>query len=672
MKFPIEKQFRLTENFIEKYKEVHPNFGFNGLGKFVFYRTYSRIKEDGSNEEWWETVRRVVEGIYSIQMQHIDDYNLGWNQMKSQKSAQEMYDRIFTFKMLGSGRSLWAMGTKIVMEKGLTEALFNCSFLSTDDMSNPGDVFANIMDFLMLGVGVGTDTRGAGKVIVKQIRDKEHVFVIPDSREGWVESVKLLVNSFFGGMNYSFDYSEIRKSGEPIKTFGGTASGFAPLKELHDKVSNVLSKNVGVELTQTAIADISNLIGVCVVSGNVRRSAEVLLGKADDEFLNLKNYEKNPERVKHGWASNNTVLADVGMDYSGLAPRIADNGEPGLMWLNNFRDYGRMDGKEKNRKDTRILGGNPCLEIGLESGELCNLVEVIPSNHSDIDDFTKTIKYAYLFAKSITLLNTNWANTNKVLLRNRRIGIGLTGISQFISENNLFEMRRWMESGYDVAKHYDDVYSDWFAIPKSIKMTTIKPSGTLSLLAGVTPGLHYPQSNFYIRRIRLSKTSPFVKVLKKARYTVTPASEDPQKTVVVEFPVKLRNKMRTLDDVSIWEQIKLAEFCQKHWSDNGVSVTVTFKESEKKDLLPAIEYAQFGLKGVSFLPTVEDGVYKQMPYETIDEKTYLKMYKKTKPLSFKNIDGIEAIGEKYCETNICEMKTESDNISLKIEELNLG
>ena len=666
MQFPIKEKFKLSESFIESYKRKQPKWGFSGLSEFVFMRTYSRIKENGKNEMWWETVKRVVEGIYSIQKQHINDYNLGWNQAKSQASAREMYERIFSFKMLGSGRSLWAMGSPTVMEKGLTESLFNCSYISTEDLSDAGYLFANMMDLLMLGVGVGTDVRGANTVTVHAQKEREYLYEIPDSREGWVEATKLLINSFFGSKKYIFDYSLIRPAGAPIKGFGGVSSGYIPLKKLHDGIAKELTKNIDSPITQTTIANISNLIGVCVVAGNIRRSAILLLGNENEEFVNLKNYEKNPERITFGWASNNSILAKVGQDYSNIVKGIKTNGEPGIAWIDNFKHFGRMREDERSDKDRRITGANPCMEVGLESHEFCNLSEIAPSNHTDINDFKKTLKYAYLFAKSITLLKTNWADTNKVLLRNRRIGVGLTGITQFIAENNIITMEEWMNEGYDLLKHYDSVYSDWFAIPKSIKMTTLKPSGSLSLLAGVTAGVHYPQSNFYIRRVRVTKNSPFIEILRKANYNVEPAKEDPENTMVVEFPVKLRTKMKTVDDVSVWEQMLIGEFCQKNWSDNGVSITVTFTKEEEKDLLSVIEHAQFKLKGISFLPKLKDGAYEQMPYETISEEKYLEISKNIKKLLFKKMEATEVIGEKYCETDVCELQAEQENILITI------
>jgi adenosylcobalamin-dependent ribonucleoside-triphosphate reductase len=655
LKFSIDQRFILTESFIDKYKTIKPNFGFGGLGEFVFMRTYSRLKESGKNEEWWETVRRVVEGAYSIQKQHIEDYRLGWNQAKAQKSAQEMYDRIFTFKMLASGRALWALGTSLTMDKGLMAALYNCSYISTKNIKeNPGIVFSKAMDFLMCGIGVGSDVLGANTISIKEQKQTEHIFTIPDSREGWVTSLELLINSFFGGNKYIFDYSQIRPEGSPIKTFGGTSSGYKPLKELHEKISFIYISSIGKELNERIIADTFNLIGKAVVAGNVRRSAEIIFGKDNSEFLDLKDYLKNPEREMWGWASNNSIYAEIGMNYKNIAERIIKTSEPGVYWLQNAKEFGRIKDDERNNKDFRVSGANPCLEITLEDNELCNLVEIIPSRHKDIEDFKTTIKYAYLFAKTITLTNTHWEDTNRVMLRNRRIGLSLTGLAQFVSENNMNTLKTWMEEGYKTAKNYDKIYSEWFAIPESIKITTVKPSGTLSLLAGVTPGVHYPQSKFYIRRIRLANDSPYICVLKNSGYKIEPAFAQEESTSVVEFPVSLGKNIRTISDVSMMEQMKFAEFCQKYWSDNAVSVTVTFKENEAKDIENALNIFQFSLKGVSFLPLeINSQMYKQMPYEEISEERYFEMSKNILPLDFSSVTSTESIGEKYCSNDVC-------------------
>jgi len=655
-----QNKFKLSDNFINKWKRKKPPFGFNGLGELVYMRTYSRIKEDGKNERWWETVQRVVEGTYSMQMNHIDSHQLGWNPWQAQKSAQDMYERIFNMKFLPPGRGLWAMGTPITEDKGLYAALNNCAFVSTktlkEDYSKP---FCFLMDASMLGVGVGFDTKGAGEILVKGVdKDRETTFEIPDTREGWVESLRLLLESYFHGQpKVKFDYSKVRLAGEPIKGFGGVSSGPEPLEEVHEDIRKVLENNSGNPITITTIVDIMNLIGKCVVAGNVRRTAEIVFGDPDsEEYLDLKNYKVNPHRDQYGWTSNNSIFAELGMDYTEVSKRIVDNGEPGLAWLENMRKYSRMKNGGDN-KDHRVMGGNPCLEQSLESYELCCLVETFPDNHDDFEDYARTLKYAYLYAKTVTLGRTHWSDTNRVMLRNRRIGCSVSGVAQFITHRGLNELKEWLNNGYDVIQEWDDVYSDWFAIPKSIKTTSVKPSGTVSLLAGSTPGLHYPESRFYIRRIRLSINSELVEPLKKAGYKIEPAFGSEDSTLVVEIPVDVGEGIRTAGDLSIWEQFSLAAFLQRHWADNQVSCTVTFNpETESEEIPNVLNYYQYHLKGISLLPRHDYGAYKQMPYEAIDEKEYNKQMSKLGKLSFGVIKSEEANIEKFCDGDFCDIE----------------
>ena len=654
------EKFTLSDNFIDKYKRKKPPFGFNGLGELVYMRTYSRIKEDGKNERWWETIKRVVEGTYSMQKEWIDSHQLGWNPWQAQKSAQEMYDRIFNMKFLPPGRGLWAMGTPITEEKGLYAALNNCAFVSTetlkDDYSKP---FTFLMDASMLGVGVGFDTKGAGQIIVKGIKKDrdEQVFEIPDTREGWVESLGMLLESYFHGTApVEFDYTKIRPAGEPISGFGGVSSGHEPLQEVHEAIRKVLDKNSGKPITITTIVDIMNLIGKCVVAGNVRRTAEIVFGDPhSDEYLDLKNYKVNPHRDQYGWTSNNSIFAELGMDYTDVAKRIVDNGEPGLAWLDNMKKYSRMK-NGGDWKDHRVAGGNPCLEQSLESYELCCLVETFPANHESLEDYKKTLKYAYLYAKTVTLGKTHWSDTNRVMLRNRRIGCSVSGVAQFITKNGMEDLRTWLEDGYTTIQEWDKIYSDWLAVPKSIKTTSVKPSGTVSLLAGATPGLHYPESRFYIRRIRVSKHSELLEPMKKAGYKIEPAFGSEETTMVVEVPVDVGEGIRTAAELSIWEQFSLAAFLQRHWADNQVSCTVTFNpETEAEQIAPCLNYYQYHLKGISLLPRHDYGAYKQMPYEAIDEKTYEKEVKKLGKLSFGVIKNEEAEVDKFCNNDSCEI-----------------
>ena len=291
------KRFSLSDNFIEGYRRKRAPFGFNGLGELVYMRTYSRIKDDGKNEMWWETVQRVVQGTYNMQKKHIERYDLGWNAWQAQRSAQEMYERIFNMKFLPPGRGLWSMGTALTEEKGLYAALNNCAFVSTqnlkDDLSKP---FTFLMDASMVGVGVGFDTKGAEQFVIrgpKEDREPE-LYVIPDTREGWVESVRRLLDSYFLGITpVIFDYKKIREEGAPIKGFGGVSSGYEPLQEIHQEIRNVLDKNVDEPISVTTIVDIMNLIGKCVVAGNVRRTAEIVFGDPNsEEYFWVGNFAK--------------------------------------------------------------------------------------------------------------------------------------------------------------------------------------------------------------------------------------------------------------------------------------------------------------------------------------------------------------------------------------------
>ncbi len=656
----MKKKFTLSDNFINKYKRKKPPFGFNGLGELVYMRTYSRIKDDGKNERWWETVQRVVEGTYTMQMKWIESHQLGWNPWRAQRSAQEMYDRMFYMKFLPPGRGLWAMGTPITEEKNLFAALNNCAFVSTETLKEDyAKPFCFLMDASMLGVGVGFDTKGAGEIIVKGVVGdrEEQVYQIPDTREGWVESLKLLLESYFHEQApMEFDYSKIRPAGEPIKGFGGVSSGPEPLMEVHEEIRKVLEKNSGEPISVTTIVDIMNLIGKCVVAGNVRRTAEIVFGEPDsEEYLDLKNYKVNPNREAYGWTSNNSIFAELGMDYSDVCKRIVDNGEPGFAWLDNMKRYSRMQNGGDN-KDHRAAGGNPCLEQTLESYELCCLVETFPFNHTSLEDYKRTLKYAYLYAKTVTLGKTHWPETNRVMLRNRRIGCSVSGVAQFITKHGMEELRNWLEKGYDEIQRLDETYSDFFAIPKSIKTTSVKPSGTVSLLVGATPGMHYPESRFYIRRMRLSKHSELLGPLKKAGYKTEPAFGSEDTTMVVEVPVDVGEGIRTAAELSIWEQFSLAAFLQRHWADNQVSCTATFDPETEADELPhVLKYFQYRLKGISLLPRHPLGAYKQMPYEGITEEEYNNQVSKLKYLSFVGVEGEEAEVDKFCNNDVCEV-----------------
>ena len=662
------KRFYLNKEFVNTYKNKDPNFGFNGLGEITYLRTYSRVKEDGKNEKWFETVERVINGVYTMQKDHIFNNNLGWNEAKAQASAQEMYDRMFLMKFLPSGRSLWAMGTSITEEKGLYAALNACSFVSTKDIAyEHSKPFEYMMDLSMLGVGVGFDVKGANRLrLYHPISEYDIPYAIPDTREGWITSLRLLLEAYFNNEELPiFDYSLIRPYGALIKTFGGKSAGPDPLRRLHEQLRILLDKkfidNDEPRLSATDIVDIMNLIGVCVVAGNVRRTAQIVFGDStDQEYLKLKDYTwdvtamkyvgSNAKRSEWGWTSNNSVFATLGMDYTKLAEQTAINGEPGYLWLENAKKYGRMK-DAPNYKDMLAEGSNPCGEQTLESYEMCNLVELFPTRTTDKDDFLRTIKFAYLYGKSITLGKSHWADTNRVQLRNRRIGLSVSGIAQYLDKYGIDSLISILDEGYDTIQKYDTVYSNWLAIPKSIKTTSVKPSGTISLLAGVTPGVHFPESKYYIRRIRVAKNSDLLLSIKQSGYKVEDSIDDPDTTVVVEIPIYI-GECRTINDVSIWEQLLVASLLQYYWADNQVSCTITFKAWEKAQIKNALDFFQYKLKGISFLPKLDKHSYAQMPYEEVSKEKYLQMCQSILVLNLNDISE-DSKPEIFCDNESC-------------------
>lgn len=1197
--------FKLNDEFVDQYGDRVVPWGFkdaagNSVGEITFLRTYSRLKVDGSKERWHEVCRRVVEGTFTIQKDHCKTNRLPWNDRKAQASAQDMFERMFTFKWTPPGRGLWMMGTPLVHElknsaalqnplrastriitrdgvrtleelagqavqvwatgpdrawwhaglvsdmgvqsvqtitftiegrsslqctetatpdhgwvlsdgtkthalkvgdrvaagaaltnemdadyvegvgsgrafgdgavycsnennevhqlpvgelsagyvagfidgwKALDGAMIsptswgiatqnsdavqwlidhatlggylatsatvdtfsnnlsipvymvhlvrpwqrdwvvtsidpladpeqvyclvvpevaaftlasgivssNCAFVSTADMTkyNPAEPFAFLMEASMLGVGVGFDTRGAAKdFTIYQPEPSEELIDIADTREGWVESVKILIESYLMPNKPApvFNYDLIRPAGAPIKTFGGTAAGPGPLRNLHVHVRNLFGARDGQQVTTTDLLDLGNMIGVCVVSGNVRRSAELAIGSIDDKaFLDAKNYGRMVEtgdhdgwyneqghpaqpatytptdaelnagwelrnaqewvpgpaaaRAEWGWMSNNSVAVNVGDNLTPIVDGIARNGEPGVIWLDQSRKYGRLI-DPPNNKDHRVTGYNPCFsgdtiietvdgpkaiiditdptlvytkgpdgrlstrkasasflsrhnaqtlrlefnngdhlivtpehklmrrdgtwaearelqvndaletlnrtrrgwrypgvrlgsqptteqimehrfiweavyggpippgydvdhinrnhndnrienlqllthsehsrlsrsqvpnnhqvwvngkfaragnhgvklskdaikpprstdwinqftvtsitegpiidvydltveethnliangvvahncaEQSLESGEMCTLNECYISRHENLDDFKKTLKVAYLYAKTVTLMPTHWPRTNAIMQRNRRIGTSISGIADFADNHGIQRLREWMDQGYQTVRAYDATYSEWLCVRESIKTTTVKPSGTVSILAGVSPGVHWgPGGEFFNRGIIFSADDPIVAQLRAAGYTITESAYTPG-SVFIQFPIHSSAK-RCERDVTLFEKAALAVEAQRYWSDNSVSVTLTFDpDTEGQHVGTILKMHDGQLKTLSFLPS-GNTTYQQMPYQQIDANTYEEAAMTLLRVDLSDIyagGAKDAAGESMCTTDACEIK----------------
>lgn len=669
----------LTFDFIIQYKDRPTPMNNYGLGEFIYKRTYSRVKpkadgtfDDTCNdyEEWYETIERVVNGAFKIKKNHYLKNNIEWDEEKERNEAEKMYDKMFNVKFLPGGRSLWAMGTKITDEKGLFTALNNCAGCSTKyNKENPAKPFEFLFDACMLGVGVGFDTKGIDIPLYAPMDDTID-YVIEDSREGWVKALHELLNSYFkpNQKRVIFDYSKIRPAGQLLKTFGGTSSGYEPLKKSFDMITDLLDKAVKEinHMTSKLIVSVMNIICLAVISGNVRRSATIALGQYDDEeFINLKDYEKNPERISYGWLSNNSIDAVIGMDYSKVSEGIKLNGEPGLLWMDNARKYGRMNGVIDNKdKDAVIV--NPCAEQTLHDFELCNLVEIFINRSEGYDDFIDTLKYAFMYAKIVSLCETQWEDTNKIIRQNRRIGCSLTGIVNFLQDKGIEELRKYTTNGYNYLKNIDKEISKEMKINESIKITCVKPSGTISLLVpGTCPGIHYPLSKYYIRRVRVNiNHKKLIDSMISKGYKVEKSETEPY-TMVINFPIDIKSN-RCISDVSMWEQLELCAKLSEWWADNQVSCTIMFDpRTEGQDIQYALDMYQYRLKGISFLPTFKHikqienpkiQKYPQMPFEEITKSEYELLSKNVKAGNIQ-IDSNAQEEEMFCTTDTCILRS---------------
>jgi ribonucleoside-diphosphate reductase alpha chain len=713
--YVVQPCFKLNEKTKKKLQHKTPSFGFNGLGELVYYRTYSRIKSDGNQETWYDTVLRVVEGAFSIRKYHNQKNFLPWNEEDMQKYADGFAQSLFDMHWLAPGRGLFACGTEFMYQRG-SAALNNCGACSTVNLS---EACRWICDALMCGIGVGFDTFWKPEHVYTCIPNKTdtELYIIPDSREGWVESVYRLVKFYEtnGSIKFPvFDYSLIRPAGVPIRGFGGTASGYLPLKKLHSRIvcffecfiqssinptSEAVRHNVQEMLdklksmgtfeahedveqlkqtTQTTVydsvrlvADIINAIGCMVVAGNVRRSAQIALGNCEGTFSELKNYTKSPERASLGWMSNNTVLLKEKEDFNHipqLVERIVANGEPGFLNLINTQAFGRIGRKPYNpsepwtreyEKDKATLV-NPCSEIPLESFELCCIVEVFPTRCTTNDSsekfnselFYKAVEYATFYVSTISLCPTHWEQTNAVIARNHRVGVSLSGIAEFYSQLPFTEFITHLRKGYKLVRETNTKLANEAGVAPSIRVTTVKPSGTISLLAGTSPGLHYPSFSYCIRRVRVGEMTPIAKVLVQSGI---PYEKDvySDNTLVFSFPLD-QSQARPATSLSVWEQFSMLCTMQREWSDNSVSVTIYFdKENESNILEHALAQNMPSVKSVSLLPHSNKGCYKQSPYEGITKEEYEKLIKTHPIIDWKQFTDSDGINERFCTNDSC-------------------
>jgi ribonucleotide reductase alpha subunit len=634
------------------FKDIQVPWG--EIGYITFKRTYARrLKEDDLNsktEEFWQVIQRELDS---------SDKQLGVGFTDEEKARYAEFRMKLKFST--AGRFMWQLGTKTVDKLGLP-SLQNCAFTVVNDPIRP---FTWCFEMLMLGSGVGYNIQKhnvyqlpklKGKVKIERKDVKDADFIVPDSREGWVKLLgKLLKAHFYSGEGFTYSTQLIRSKGAPIKGFGGTASGPEDLCWGIGEINKILNSRANKKLRPIDCLDIMNIIGFVVVAGNVRRSAQISIGDYDDiEYLKAKRWDLGPI-PKWRSMSNNSIVAPENTDD--LTPEFWDTynqGEPyGLINLELARSIGRTG--ETEYPDPDVEGFNPCAEQSLANFETCCLAEVYLPNIENYDELLQAIEFAYRMNKHSLALHCSLKETEDIVHKNMRMGIGMTGILQATEEQ-----RSWLKDAYVWIRNFDKEYSAKHGFPESIKLTTVKPSGTLSLLAGVTPGVHpNPAGPHYIRRVRISSESPLVDICRKHGYFIEyqrnfDGSED-RSTMVVAFPCKLPETTPVAADYDWRSQMDMIRRMQAEWSDNSVSCTIYYKKEDIEDIKKYLkEHFRHEIKTVSFLLYHGHG-FDQAPYETISKEVYEGMKSVVKPITSVEIkeDDFDILD---CATGACPVK----------------
>lgn len=518
----------------------------------------------------------------------------------------------------------------------------------------------------MLGGGVGYNIQREHVYKLPKVRNTftapvrvdspDADFIVPDTRKGWVRLLDYTLRAAFHKEAPIATYSAhvIRGKGAPIKGFGGIASGPEDLCTGIADISRVIEARKGKQLRPIDCLDIMNIIGAIVVSGNVRRSAQIAIGDADDlQFLNAKRWDLGGIPNWRAMSNNSVVCNDISVLPDAFWTGYTGNGEPyGLINLKLSRSCGRAG--DTSRKDKKVNGVNPCGEITLEDWEPCCLSEIFLPNIETKEELEDVTKLLYRINKHSLRLPCHHPETQKVVRRNARMGIGVTGFLQ-ASE----EQQSWLKENYDKLSAFDEAYSKDRGWPKSIKLTTIKPSGTLSLLAGVTPGCHPAFAQHMIRRIRLSSNSPLVDVIVehgyKTEYQVGYDGTPDRSTIVAEFPFAYPKGTKLAKDMSAVDQLKVVKRLQEEWSDNAVSCTVYYSIEELPEIKKYLSenYNKFH-KSLSFLLRSEHG-FNQAPLEEITEDEYKRLVEGTVPITSVTTE-VSFGSDDDCATGACPIK----------------
>jgi len=754
----------LTDTFIENYPEFPAHM--NALGTFVYFRTYSRwLPSKGRRETWKETCRRAAEYNVQLGVKHTKKIGYPVDYEWHRKEAEMLFDNMFNLRQFLSGRTLWVGGAENGVADKYPLSNFNCSFTNIRSWSDLGDLFY----LLLVGTGTGfkcTKAFAAGLAPIRTnttllhsdyepvpksaryehsvLRDMENGYAkiyVGDSKEGWVESLRIYLEILTEAKyehihTVKISYNSVRPNGERLNTFGGTASGHEPLREMFEGIDSVLKNRIDPTLEPLDVAypdplgylagrdddrpyedyrkvrpihilDIANLIGNNVVVGGVRRTAEIALFDADDyecifakygingiwdetkhvkviektralgleeqaRFLeSLPLFDPNARPLHHRRMSNNSIAFESKPSREMLNlifEMMQGEGEPGFVNL-----------EEARRRRPNAEGLNPCAEILLDSYGVCNLTTVnmmafVRDGEFDVRELTEAQRLSARCGIRMTLAELEIPHWNAVQQRDRLLGTSLTGVKDALAA---VAFSTFKESGFlgtlgELAREEADNYAKRLRVSAPLLVTTVKPEGTLSQVAGgVSSGLHWSHSPYYIRRIRINAADPLARAVIDLGWTVNPEVGTPgetheermanARTYVIDFPVA-SGATRTKDDVSAAEQLDTYFAFQRHYTEHNSSNTITVRPHEWAEVESIVYEKWDEFTAVSFL-ALDGGTYQLAPYEAITREQYEELSAKMKSfdpsiLQRYETDGLSdlATDDVDCSTGACPIR----------------
>lgn len=728
----------LTDEFLNKYPDQPEHM--NSMAQFVFYRTYSRWLDDEKRRETWkEAVTRAVEYNSNLAIKQHWKNNFTPNIDAIRNETETLFDNIFNLRQFLSGRTHWVGGARSGVADKFPLANFNCAFVDVVEWNDLCDLFY----MLLIGTGMGfkctkenahnltpirTDYTlihsnyvplpAEERIEYTKVNIMENGYAkiyIGDSKEGWVEALKwffaLLTSTTYDHIKHiKISYNSIRPKGERLKTFGGTASGYQPMKEMFEGIDSVIKGTIDpwldpLEVAQPSnrvyvrpihILDIGNLIGNNVVVGGVRRTAEIFLCDADDWECIFAKWGINGEVAYERWAEVLEELSELEIPYMPCrSPRninhrrmsnnsIVFNKKPDrkflefiLKILQNEGEPGFVNLESANKRRPNCKGLNPCAEVLLDSYGVCNLTTVNVAAFIIYDDEGRAnldvgglMQAQALSARAalrMTCLDLELPRWDVVQKRDRLTGCSLTGFKDAIEaigydeemeEKLLFTLQR-------VATEEVMVYSQLMRIPMPLLHTTVKPEGTLSQVAnGVSSGLHMSYAPYYIRRIRINANDPLLHVARELDWCISPevgSDLNDVRTYVIDFPCKSTAK-KTRNEQNVINQFETYFRFQDCYAAHNSSNTIYVKDDEWGVVVEILDRCWDNFIGISFLP-YDGGTYELAPYEEIDEETYNRLIENMKPFDstlLTNYEAIESLatedGIEGCESGICPIR----------------